>query len=39
MYLIDPKKKQFKANFHSHSTHSDGALTPEEMKAAYKAHG
>lgn len=39
MYLIDPNKKQFKANFHSHSTHSDGNLTPEEMKAAYKAHG
>lgn len=39
MYLIDPKKKQFKANFHSHSIHSDGKLTPEEMKAAYKDHG
>lgn len=39
MYLIDPNKKQFKANLHSHSIHSDGKLTPEEMKAAYKAHG
>lgn len=39
MYLIDPNKKQFKANFHSHSTHSDGNLTPEEMKSAYKDHG
>ena len=39
MFLIDPSKKQFKANFHSHSVLSDGNLTPEEMKAAYKAHG
>ena len=39
MYLIDPDKKQFKANLHSHSTHSDGKLTPEEMKAAYKNQG
>ena len=39
MYLIDPNKKQFKANFHSHSNRSDGKLTPEEMKAAYKEHG
>ena len=28
MYLIDPGKKQFKANLHCHSTHSDGKLTP-----------
>ena len=39
MYLIDPNKKQFKANLHSHSIHSDGHLTPEQMKAAYKDHG
>lgn len=39
MYLIHPGKKQFKANLHSHSTLSDGNLTPEEMKAAYKAKG
>jgi len=39
MYLIHPDKKQFKANLHSHSTLSDGQLTPEEMKAAYKDHG
>lgn len=29
----------YKANFHSHSTNSDGKLTPEEMKDRYKAHG
>ncbi len=39
MYLISPKKKQYKANLHSHSTLSDGVLTPEEMKRAYKEHG
>lgn len=39
MYLIDPGKKQFKANLHCHSTHSDGKLTPQELKDAYKAHG
>ena len=33
------KPNQFKANLHSHSTFSDGRLTAEEMKAAYKAHG
>lgn len=30
---------QYKANLHSHSTLSDGELTPEQMKDAYKAHG
>ena len=39
MYLIDPTKKQFKANLHCHSVHSDGNLTPQELKDAYKAHG
>ncbi len=39
MYLISPDKKQFKANLHCHSTLSDGNLTPEELKAAYKSHG
>lgn len=39
MYLISPGKPQFKANLHSHSTLSDGKRTPEELKAAYKAHG
>ena len=33
------KGQFYKANLHSHSTLSDGALTPEEAKAAYKAAG
>ena len=37
--LLDAKKKQFKANLHCHSNLSDGKLSPEELKAAYKAHG
>lgn len=31
--------KQFKANLHCHSTLSDGSLTPQELKDAYKSHG
>ncbi|MCI7743595.1 PHP domain-containing protein [bacterium] len=30
---------QYKANLHSHSTLSDGCLTPEEMAAAYREQG
>ena len=29
----------YKANLHCHTTISDGKLTPEEVKEAYKAHG
>ncbi|MBQ7246663.1 MAG: hypothetical protein IJS22_01035 [Lachnospiraceae bacterium] len=32
-------KNYYKANLHTHSTLSDGAMTPEEVKAAYKAKG
>ena len=39
MYLISPDKKQYKANLHCHSTHSDGKKTPEELKEMYKGHG
>ena len=39
MYLISPFKKQYKANLHSHSVFSDGAKTPEELKAAYQSQG
>ena len=39
MYLISPEIKQYKANLHAHSTVSDGRLTPEQVKEAYKAHG
>lgn len=38
-YLISPYKKQYKANMHSHSTCSDGKLTPEQLKEAYKERG
>ena len=38
-YLL-PKEGQFyKANLHCHSTVSDGRLTVEELKKAYKEHG
>ena len=39
MDLISPAKKQYKANLHSHSTMSDGRLTPQQLKDAYKARG
>ena len=29
----------YRANFHCHTKHSDGAKTPEEIKEAYKSHG
>ena len=34
-----PESGYFKANLHCHTTLSDGAFTPEEIKAAYKAQG
>lgn len=37
--LLSKEKKQYKANLHCHSTCSDGKLTPEELKALYKANG
>ncbi len=37
--FISPEKKQWKANLHCHSTLSDGKLTPEELKKAYKEAG
>ena len=39
MYLISPHKKQYKANLHCHSVHSDGSLTPEQLKEAYRLSG
>ena len=36
---ISKSKPQYKANLHCHSTLSDGKLTPEELKAAYKSAG
>lgn len=34
-----PKLNRYKANLHCHSTLSDGKLTPEELKKAYKEAG
>lgn len=39
MYLIHPKKKQYKANLHSHSIRSDGKKTPWALKRMYKKAG
>ena len=38
-YLISEKGQFYKANLHSHSTVSDGELTPEQMKKLYKENG
>ena len=38
-YIISPELNWYRANFHCHTKHSDGALTPEEVKEAYKNHG
>ena len=37
--LLPKVPQYFKANLHTHSTISDGKLTPEEVKASYKALG
>lgn len=37
--LLGPYTNQYKANLHSHSTHSDGQYTPSEAKQLYKEHG
>ena len=38
-YLIPEGGNFYKANLHSHTTLSDGKLTPEQMKELYKSHG
>ena len=38
-YLLPDEGQFYKANLHSHSTISDGNLTPAEMKEAYRARG
>ncbi len=38
-YLLPAEGKFYKANLHCHSTVSDGANTPQEMKDYYKAQG
>ena len=39
MIFVSRDIKQFKANLHSHSTLSDGKLTPEELVKNYKEKG
>lgn len=38
-YLLPESGRFYKANLHCHSNLSDGNLTPEELKQAYKSHG
>ena len=38
-HLLPPVARFFKTNLHAHSTISDGRLTPQEVKDAYKAQG
>ena len=38
-YLIPHEGMFHKANLHCHSTHSDGKLTPEQLKNLYKSNG
>ena len=38
-YIISPELNWYRANFHCHTVCSDGALTPEQVKEAYKAKG
>ena len=38
-YLLPQSGSFYKTNLHCHSTLSDGHLSPEELKAAYKAAG
>ena len=38
-YFISKNQAQYKANLHSHSTLSDGKLSPSEVKQIYRDHG
>lgn len=38
-HLLSPVTHFFKANIHAHSTLSDGKLTPQQVKEAYKSRG
>lgn len=38
-YLITDKVPSYKANLHTHTTCSDGGLSPAEVKQHYKEHG
>ena len=36
-YLLPNDVNWYRANMHCHTTHSDGQMTPEEVKELYKA--
>lgn len=38
-YLLPQRERYFKTNLHTHSTISDGKLSPQQVKDAYKAAG
>jgi hypothetical protein len=38
-YILPENVNWYRANFHCHTTHSDGAYTPEKVKEVYKNHG
>ncbi|MBO5837873.1 MAG: PHP domain-containing protein, partial [Oscillospiraceae bacterium] len=38
-YLLPNVPKFYKANLHTHTTCSDGVLTPEQVRDAYKEKG
>ena len=38
-YLLPENVNWYRANLHCHTTISDGCLTPEQVKEAYKAKG
>ena len=38
-YLLPHGVNWYRANMHCHTTISDGSLTPEQVKEAYKNHG
>ena len=38
-HLLPNVPKYFKTNLHTHSTVSDGKLSPEELKEEYKKRG
>ncbi|MBQ7906905.1 MAG: PHP domain-containing protein [Clostridia bacterium] len=38
-YIISPELNWYRANFHCHTVNSDGGMTPEQVKDAYKAQG
>lgn len=39
MKLIDPNKRYYKGNTHTHTTNSDGRKKPEDVLRLYKEHG